>query len=332
MSEDTDNERSARSWRTIRQDVTSRAMSKRGRQRQLMAWGKVGLFAGLLGLIGWGSYSVIHAWESDRAALASAVRSAPVREIVLLTDGVLTRDWVARTLALPRDTTLMALDLAALRTKLMASGQVNVAVLTRNFPDTLVVNLQERTPVARIQVADGVGNRQLLVARDGVVYDGANYDRGLVATLPWLAGFTLRRSALGAGYEPIEGMPTVANLLTTAQTQAPHLYREWVIVSLERLRAHGELVVKPQDSSQITFTAKEGFLRQLAQLDFVLDSTRPVVSEENPLLSVNLTDAKNVTVRMARTPDELAQQAPAVHGAPTFQLQSPTPRRKNRDL
>jgi len=331
MSEELDNERSARSWRTIRQDVTSRAMSKRGRQRQLMAWTKIGVVAGLAALITWGAYSVVHTWESDRAALATAVRSAPVREIVVLTDGVLTRDWVARTIALPRDTTLMALDLTALRTKLMASGQVSVAVLTRNFPDTLVVNLQERTPVARLQVADLSGNRQLLVARDGVVYDGANYEKALVTSLPWLAGFSLRRAAGGNGYEPIDGMAAVANLITTAQMQAPHLYRQWTIVSLERLRSHGELLVKPQDGSEITFNANEGYLRQLAQLDFVLDSTRPVVSDENPLLSVNLVDAKNVTVRLAKTPDELAKQAPA-KGAPSFQLQSPTPRRTKRDL
>lgn len=330
MSDEKDHAGNVRSWRTIRQDVTSRAMSRRGRQRQRMAWVKIALLCGLLGLSAWGIYSVVHAWESDRAAIASAVRSAPVREIVVLTNGVLTREWVAKTLALPPRTTLMALDLGALREKLMASGQISVAVLTRNFPDTLVVNLQERTPVARLQVADGFGiPRQLLVARDGVVYDGANYENALVAGLPWLAGFSLRRAADGHGYEPIAQMATVAELLTTAQVQAPHLYRDWLFVSLERLREHRELVVKAQEIPEIVFSAREDFFRQIAQLDYIIDATRQQLGEPS-LQSVNLALGPHVPVKLAQTPDELAKQQKAA--VPAFNLQPSTSRKPKRDL
>lgn len=329
MSEESDNEHATRSWRTIRQDVASRAMSKRGRQRQLLAWAKLGALAVLVGLSTWGVYSVVHAWESDRAALASAVKSEPVREIVVLTNGVLAREWVAQTLALPARTTLMALDLADLREKLMASGQVSVAVLTRNFPDTLVVNLQERTPVARLQVADGLGApRPLLVAKDGVVYEGANYEKTLVAGLPWLAGFTLRRAA-GGGYEPVPGMESVAELLTTAQMQAPHLYRDWLFVSLERLREHRELVVKSQEIPEIVFSAREDFFRQVAQLDYIIDQTKLQLSQ--PVLqSVNLALGPQVPVRLALSPDELAKQQQAA--APNFNLQPSSSRKTKRDL
>ncbi|MBA4137028.1 MAG: cell division protein FtsQ [Opitutus sp.] len=329
MSEEKDNERSTRSWRTIRQDVTSRAMSRRGRQRQVLAWVKIGALAGLLGLSSWGIYAVVHTWESDRAAIASAVKSEPVREIVVLTDGVLTRDWVAKSLALPQRTTLMALDLSALREKLMASGQINVAVLTRNFPDTLVVNLQERTPVARIQVADGAATRQLLVAKDGVVYEGANYEKTLMAGLPWLAGFSLRRTTNG-GYEPISGMEQVADLLSTAQLQAPHLYRDWLFVSLARLAEHRELVVKSQDIPEIVFSAREDFFRQLAQLDYIIDATKQQLAQPQ-LQSVNLALGPQVPVKLAQTPDDLAKQARNV--APAFNFQSsPSSRNPKRDL
>jgi hypothetical protein len=327
MSEEKDSERSARSWRTIRQDVTSRAMSKRGRQRQLLAWVKGAALLALVGLSTWGIYSVVHAWESDRAAIASAVKSEPVREIVVLTNGVLTRDWVAKTLALPPRTTLMALDLGALREKLMASGQISVAVLTRNFPDTLVVNLQERTPVARIQIADGPATRQLLVAKDGVVYDGANYEKTLIAGLPWLAGFSLRRSE-GGGYEPIAGMDTVADLLTTAQLQAPNLYRDWLFVSLERLRDHRELVVKSQEIPEIVFSAREDFFRQIAQLDYIIDATKQQLAQPQ-LQSVNLALGPQVPVKLAQTPEELAKPA---KGTPAFNLQPSTSRKTKRDL
>ena len=329
MSEDPDHARSDRSWRTIRQDVASRAMSRRGRQRQRLAWVKGAVLTTLVGLSAWGLYETVHLWESDRAAIATVVHSEPVREIVVLTNGVLNREWVAHTLALPTRTTLMALDLAVLHRKLMASGQVSVAVLTRNFPDTLVVTLQERTPVARLQVADGLVQRQLLVAKDGVVYEGANYEKSLLASLPWLAGFSLRRAATG-GYEPIPGMEIVSNLLTTAQLQAPHLYREWLFVSLARLAEQRELVVKAQDIPEIVFSAREDFFRQLAQLDYIIDTTRQQLTDPQ-LQSVNLALGPQVPVKLAVTPDELAKQQPVT--PPTFNLQpSSSSRKAKRDL
>lgn len=332
MSEENSTPRPGRSWRTIRQEVTPRAMSRRGRRRQLMGWTRAGALAVLLAASGWGIYTVVSAWESDRAALASAVRSEPVREVLLLTDGVLTRDWVVQTLALPREVSLMALDLAAQREKLMAHGQIRLAVLTRSFPDTLVVTLQERTPVARLQVEDGLGQpRQLLVARDGVVYEGAQYDRTMVAALPWLAGFSLRRAA-GGGYEPVSGMETVTDLLTTAQIQAPHLYREWLFVSLARLADRGELVVKAQDIEEIVFSARDDYHRQLAQLDYILDATRRQLGAEPALQSVNLSLGAQVPVRLGRTPEELARQVK--NRAPQFELTLPAsnPRQTKRDL
>ncbi len=332
MSEETPNAPIGRSWRTIRQEVTSRAMSARGRRRQQLAWFKGLALVVLIGGSTWGLVAIFNAWESDRAALASAVKSEPVREIVLVTDGVLTREWVAQTLALPRNVSLMALDLGAQREMLMAHGQVRVAVLTRSFPDTLVVTLQERTPVARLQIEDRLGApRQLLVAKDGVVYDGAHYDKTMVAGLPWLAGFSLRRAASG-GYEPIAGMEQVADLLSTAQIQAPHLYREWLIVSLARQRENHELIVKAQDIPEIVFSTRDDYFRQLAQLDYIIDATRAQLGDEPALQSVNLALGPQVPVKLARTPEELARQQR--QQAPQFDLslQPSNSRKTKRDL
>lgn len=329
MTEEQDNA-APRSWRTIRQDVTPRAMSARGRRRRQMAWFKVVAGVVLIGVSAWGIYEMVHAWENDRTALASAVKSEPVKDVVVVTDGVLSKDWALRTLALPRSTTLMALDLAALREKLIACGQVRVAVLTRNFPDTLVLNLQERTPIARIQVEDSLEKKQLLVAKDGVVYEGVNYDKALVTTLPWLDGFRLRRNDDGKGYAPIDGMKPIADLLATAQVQAPHLYREWLFVSLARLVSHDEIAVKAQDIPEIVFNAKQDFFVQLAKLDYMIDQTKRSLAEPQ-FQSVNL---EHGILRLAQTPEQLAQQAKTGGVAPTFQLQAPpSPKRKpSRDL
>lgn len=313
-----------RSWRNIRQEVKPLAMSRRGRRRQLAAWVKVGALSALVAGTGWGAYAVAHSWSTDRATLTTAVHSEPVRDIVLITDGVLTRDWAVKMLALPKPSSLMALDLPALRDRLLASGQARVAVLTRNFPDTLVVTLQERTPVARVQANDGLGAvKQLLVAKDGVVYEGVNCDKEMLARLPWLDGIRLVKS--GNGFEPVAGMSDVSALLSTAQLQAPHLYREWLIVSLARLAGRDEIVVKAQDLPEIVFSRKRDFYGQIARLDSVIDAAQRL--ETVPaLLSVNLALEGQVPVRLQGTPDELAG-APA----PVFPLQ-PSQRKAKRDL
>lgn len=332
MSESTPSSPHPRSWRTIRQEVTARAMSPRGRRRQQMAWVKAIALTALLAGCTWAITAVVGAWETNRTALASAVKSEPVREVVLVTDGVLTREWAVETLALPRQISLMALDLAVLRGRLMAHGQVRVAVLTRSFPDTLVVTLQERTPVARIQVEEGLGlTRQLLVAKDGVAYDGVAYDKAMLAGLPWLAGFKLRRAESG-GYEPIAGLDRVADLLSTAQIQAPHLYRDWLIVSLDRLADRHELVVKAQDIPEIVFSTRDDYFRQLAQLDYIIDATRTQLGDAPALASVNLALGPQVPVRLARTPEEPVRPARAAPPRFELNLQPSNSRNPQRDL
>jgi len=319
-----------RSWRSIRQDVSSPAMSRRGRRRRLIAWSKAAGLALAVALSGWGLYEVIHSWTADRAALATAVRSAPVREVVLITDGVLSQKWVHDTLALPKGASLVELDLPALRDRLLAHGQIRLAVLTRSFPDTLVVTLQERSPVARLQASDVSGaKRQLLVSKEGVAYEGFGYDVPLLTSLPWLDGVRLVRD--GKSYAPIAGMTEVSALLATAQLQAPHLYRKWLVVSLERLALFDEIIVKAEDVSQMVFSRQRDFYKQIAQLDYVLDAAQGL-PDGRGLQSVNLTLEGQVPVKLIDGPaTTVTPAAPAVQ-APRFILQPSSQRRTKSDL
>ena len=313
-----------RSWRDIPQEVSAPAMSRKGRRRQLAAWTKVTVLCTLLAGSGWGIFTLAHSWSTDRAALATAVHNEPVRDVVLITDGVLTQQWVAGVLGLPKSITLMALDLPALRDKLLAQSQVRVAVLTRSFPDQLVVTLQERTPVARVQASDGLGDpKQLLVAKDGVVYDGNHYDPHMLAGLPYLDGIRLVRA--GQGFEPIPGMDDVSALLSTAQLQAPHLYRDWEIVSLARLAETDEILVTAHDIPEIVFTRKQAFFKQVARLDFIIDRVHEL---PDPVLkSVDLTHERDLPVMLGTSAQPAAAKAPA----PNFLLQ-PSQRKIKRDL
>jgi len=300
----------ARTWQDISQSVNPRAMSKVSRQRRLAYTLKFAGAASVLAILAWGAIEIAETMGSNPNKLGLADSGPPLKAIALATDGVLDHTWAERTLALPKNATLMSLDLYALRTRLLANGQVKAAVLTRNFPATLAINIQERSPVARVQVQVGAAPpRALLVARDGVIFDGKNYDPAMVGTLPWLDGVKLVRA--GDGFAPIDGMDTVADLLVTAHDQAEHLYRTFEVVSLARLASDGELVVCSKDIPEITFNTRDDFFRQLARLDYVLDLAR--TQPDKPLKSVDLSNGLQVPVTIdtvARLPDPASAPAP----------------------
>jgi len=263
-----------------------------------------------------------------------------VKEIAVATDGVLDQAWITRTLALPRSASLMELDLEQLRDRLLASGQVRSATVTRRFPSTLSVTLTERTPVVRVMalLADGA-TRELLVSRDGVIYQGAGYDQEMVNSLVWLDGVKLVR--IRDRFQPVAGMEPAAELLAKARNEAPHLYATWKVISLARLESDGELLVSSTVAEKITFNAAVDYFRQLALLDVLIDTGQPLKEINLAIgrasdMDRNADGSYQVPVTLAPPPDPSATKpaptaiapAPASEPKPFF-IPFNNPQKKN---
>jgi cell division protein FtsQ len=276
-------------------------MSSEGRKRLVFAMVKSAAAVLFLCVCVWAAFEVFETWQQNPTKLKAPVKGVPVRDITLRTDGVLDKETVLRTLALPKTVALMELDLFALRERLLATGQVQTAVLARKFPDILSVAITERSPVARIMAQ--IGDEQpkaYLVSRDGVIFSGSGFDDALIKSLPYLDGVVLRRN--GQGFAPIDGMEKVAELLGTVHTNAPQLYRDWSVVSLARLASDGEILVRAKDVAEITFGTREDFYKQIAQLDYILDEMR-TQTDRPPLHSVNLAiGGAQVPVKLEQPP------------------------------
>jgi hypothetical protein len=253
-------------------------------------------------------------------AVKSPVKSAPVKYVDSRSDGVLDHGWVTRTLALPKTAGLMELDLHALRTRLLESGQVRTAVLTRKFPETLVVMIEERSPVLRVRAQVGTSPaKDLLVARDGVIYDGVGYDATLIATLPYLAEVPLK--LVQGRFQPVDGMDKVADLLSTAHANIPSLYSGWYVVSLARYALDGEIIVRSKDIKEITFGTRESdFFKQVAQLDLIVETGH--VQADHPALSINLAVGGSQVPVVFETP---AASAPGAKNNSTTRPAAPAP-------
>ncbi|MDB6127492.1 MAG: Polypeptide-transport-associated domain protein FtsQ-type [Verrucomicrobia bacterium] len=292
-------------------------MSTEGRRRAIFAMLKTGGVIVTVAALAWGGMQIASVFQDDPRKISDAVKAAPLRDLVLVTDGVLDQAWLTRTLAVSKGAPLMTLDLYQLRARLLTCGQVQSASVTRNFPNTLAVTITERPPVARLQVSDGGEARTLFIARDGTVFDGINFDPKMVETLPWLAGVKLvRRSGV---FERVDGMNFVADLIAKAKLEAEHLYADWKTVSLARLESDGEIEIGTKSGPAIIFSTTEDYFRQLANLDAILDAAH--AHPERPLREINLTVGKLVPVAMSAPVPEGAASAdpvPATSKAPLF--------------
>lgn len=284
----------SRSWKDIPQQVKPRAMSSGGRRRMRFGLVKTVGAVALLGALGWGGVSLaVVLQQGPKHMPGEQAGAAPIRHLDFATDGAITRDWIVRTLALPKNATLIGLDLYQLRARLLTSGQVLSASLTRNFPDKLTVSLTERLPVARIKAQLGTEEPHLLlVGRDGVVFEGIGYDEATTGALPWIEGVSLTRK--DGLLQPIAGMATVSDLLSKGRLEAEHLYRTWQVVSLARLQTDGEIEVRTADVPRIIFGTRESFFPQLARLDLLLDTVR--AHSAVPLKEINLAIGATVPV------------------------------------
>ena len=299
-------------------------MSRGGRRRLWLTLGRTIGAVLVIGLLGGAIFVFTGLFQDNPKRIAAAVNAVPLRAPILRTDGVLDQAWLQRTLALPASATLMDVDLLQLRERVLADPQVRTATLTRKFPDTLEVTIAERSPIALVNARIGnAAPRPLLVARDGVVYAGNGHDPRILQELPFLDGIKLVRS--GDRFLPLRGMETVAELLATARNEAPHLYQAWRVVSLARLERDGEIEVRSGNVERIVFSARsrDDFLRQLAQLDLLIDTTR--ARTDQPIQEINLavgrmTDGRIQVPVTFDAPLEPATVAPSQSPAfsPTF--------------
>jgi hypothetical protein len=290
----------ARSWRDIPQPVVPRAMSREGRWRFAMATLRVAGFVGVCAGLAWGVWLVFVSLDENTHTTAPlSVTATPIKAPELRTDGVLDDAWLAEALALPKQASLTDLDLDKLRTRLLADQQVVSATLTRHFPDRLIVQITERAPVARVTTEAGGQRHVFLVARDGVVYDGKDYDAGLLATLPWLDGIELVPQK--GGFRPLAGMTAVADLLATARLEAEHLYATWSVVSLAHLDADHQIEVRTKRGPcTIYFSTRDGYFRQLGKLNYIWDQLTRIPEAK---ATIDLSLGSDVPVMVENTPE-----------------------------
>jgi hypothetical protein len=122
-------------------------------------------------------------------------------------------------------------------------------------------------------------------------------------------------------------METATRLLAEAQFSAPHLYHQWLSVSLARMELDRELEVTLKSGTKARFSAKGSFFVQLAHLDHILETYG---RNSRARLRIDLTLGRDVPV----TVETASTDAASANGAarPVSPLLSRSQSKTQREL
>jgi cell division protein FtsQ len=158
-----------RRWRLVRArsdaiPASVRRFNQRAQQRRMRAarpWLVGGAALGLAGLLAW---------------LVYGTPLLGVRHVEVRGTDLLSADRVRDAAAIPDGTPLASLDLGAVQRRVAALTPVRRASATRDWPDTVVIEVTERTGYAALHGADG---RYDVMDDSGVVFRTVPADPGL---------------------------------------------------------------------------------------------------------------------------------------------------------
>ena len=192
----------------------------------------------------------------------------------------------------------MEVNIQELRRELEGIGQVEFAEVTRQFPDSLCVQLKERRPILRMLTRrPGETPVLYLVSADGVVFSPENFRPAQLLSLPYLDIEGTRLVETAEGFNTIDGAAEVAELLDLARRNYPAIYQDWSVVEFDRLGPAFEgdpgshVLIKSGKVKQLRFGG-EDFPGQMRRLKYLLHD--PKVERLAQIESIDLSLGKSV--------------------------------------
>jgi cell division septal protein FtsQ len=153
----------------------------------------------------------------------------PLRKIVFTSDGVLSENWLKRRVTILLGENLMRIDLGYIKAQLEACSQVASAVITRQFPDTLIIEIKEFKPVAKLFVSTQGKRCVRLISTEGKLFTPVAYTKYDIKTLPTLSDVTVQLIQEGK----ILKFNRLYTLLVELMRQYPDVYATIVQISLK---------------------------------------------------------------------------------------------------
>ena len=289
-------------WKSLKSNSSRRSVSGPALRKKINLRLKLSLIAVIL--LGIGSFLLWNQFgktSSQQTSISSSVGSVPIRQIQFSSDGVLTHQWFSRWFGPLRNRSLLDIDLKELHDALVKEEQIEGALISRIFPDKLIVEIKEKHPLLVIRLRDKkTGLIDCLVSSDGTIYRGEGYSHSRLSKLPSLriSSSQLKPNSASNGFHNLAGMASVAPLLKLARRDYPDLYRDWKVVSYERPTdsdpgAH--IMVESKKIGKIRFSPTS-FAPQMKRLRYLL--TEPRFSKSKFVRYIDLSHDRSVFAKI----------------------------------
>ena len=291
----------ASGWRKLAPKSSKRPASFPALRKKLSIAGRIVILLITLGLFGAGFWSLERWVGSNNEPFDITGPGASISTVSFSSDGVLTPAWFSNWFGPLRGRTLMDIDIDHLRLELEKEPQVASAIVYRQFPSTLCVEIVELDPllVLRLRRSSG-GFEDWIVGSQGTLYRGAGYSRAQLSLLPSLAvrPSTLKRMAAGEGFEDLKEIAIISPLLELVQRNYPSIYRDWKVVSydLENPDSPGAHIrIQSGKVKEIKFAPRD-FAAQMERLHYIL--LEPEFRRKKVIESINLCHDRSVFAKL----------------------------------
>lgn len=295
---------SKETWQKLAPKSSRRPASKAALKKRVIGISKVLILVATVGIVG----SAVWFFSFNKNNYAGPIDltgpAVPVSNLVFTSDGVLHRNWFQNWFGPLRSRTLMDFDIVDLQNELINEPQISYARVSRIFPATLKIEVQENKPILRLCLRTKIkGEETWLISEDGNIFKGACYRKSSLSHLPYLNlnPSLLKKKIKGEGYEKLEGIPAVAPLLEIARKEYPGFYQDWQILTYQRPYDDdpGAFVkVNSKKIKNLRF-APINYSSQLRKLKFLLSDSK--FNKSLHVESIDLSHDRSVFAKLGRS-------------------------------
>jgi cell division protein FtsQ len=200
------------------------------------------LAAGLLAAAVWANL-----WKED----------LPVREVVVRGNSIVSREEIVALAAVPPGQQLFAVDLFAVRSRIVKNAYIRQASVNRDAPDRITIDVEERVPVAAVAF-----ERMLYLDIDGVLLPHVRSKR--IFDLPVLTGELAGRDLQPGKRVTSEALLGALAMLDAARRFDDALYRS---ISEVHLEPGGEMTLYTADTGVRVLFGRGEVAAKLAKFD-----------------------------------------------------------------
>lgn len=250
----------------------------------------------VVALTGYGIYRMM---MTAAAKLVLENRRFAVARIEVDNDGVLTSDQIVRLAGVGMGRNLFSLDLGLAQRNLEMIPLVRRVEVRRILPNRLVIRVNERIPVARLQVAGGELNKPVIwIDREGVVIkplrlaDGTVVEPQTPGPLPILTGVPLTEMRVGKRVQS-EQIYRAIRLLANLEQSVTGMLLEVEQIDVSK---PDQMVVRTRRHTVVRFYEKE-FSHQLRRLAVILNWAQ---HRQKILRTIDLTVNRAVPVTFSK--------------------------------